>query len=77
MLSRYDNEKCINNTAEFDMILRACFQAKNSMTRHRGYAPEQLVLGKSTRLPASLTSDEESGAHSLAMGSDLESERFR
>ena len=77
MLSRYDQEKQISNVQEFDMILRACCQAKNSLSRNRGYAPEQIVLGKSTKLPASLCSDDEMAAHSLADGTDLESEAFQ
>ena len=77
MLSRYDQEKVIENIQEFDSVLLSCFQAKNALTRSQGFSPEQIVLGKSTRLPASLTSDESAAAHSLADGSDLASERFR
>ena len=77
MLTRFDIEKCISSPQEFDLVLKACFSAKNSLSRHRGYAPEQIVLGKSTKLPASLTADENLGAHCLASGNDLESERFR
>ena len=77
MLSRCDQELSITTIEEFDQVLISCFQAKNALSRHQGYAPEQIVLGKSTDLPASLTSDEQSGAHSFAMGDSLESERFR
>ena len=62
---------------EFDQVLIACFQAKNALTRHHGYSPEQIVLGKSTSLPASLSSDENVSAHSLADGDTPESEQFR
>ena len=77
MLDRYDNEEMIPSPQEFDSILQACFQAKNALARHQGYSPEQIVLGKSKKLPASLCSDESSVAHSLALGEGLESESFR
>ena len=77
MLNRYDAEKVISSTHEFDTVLRACFQAKNSLSRHQGFSPEQIVLGKATRVPASLTADESLGAHSMAVGDDLACERFR
>ena len=77
MLCRYDQEVPISSIEEFDQVLLSCFQAKNSLSRHQGYAPEQIVLGKSTDVPASLTSDEQSGAHSFALGDSLEAEKFR
>ena len=77
MLNRYDQDRPIQSVDEFDQVLIACFQAKNALSRHQGYSPEQIVLGKSTHLPASLTSDENVGAHSLADGDTPESEQFR
>ena len=77
MLQRFDTEKTIQTPQELDTVLRACFQAKNSMMKYRSFSPKQIVLGTATRVPASLTSDESSSAHSLATGHDLESERFR
>ena len=77
MLCRYDQEVPISSIEEFDQVLLSCFQAKNSLSRHQGYAPEQIVLGKPTDVPASLTSDEQSGAHSFALGDSLEAEKFR
>ena len=38
------------------------------MARHKGYAPEQIVLGKSTKLPGSLTGDEDMSAHAYQDG---------
>ena len=76
MLHRFDAEKTIQTPQEFDQVLLSCFQAKNSMMRSQGFSPEQIVLGKSTRVPASLMSDESTSAHNLAVGDDLESERF-
>ena len=77
MLNRFDQESPILSIEEFDQVLIACFQAKNALSRHQGYSPEQIVLGKSTHLPASLTSDEQAGAHSFADGDTPESEQFR
>ena len=77
MITRFDNEKTIENPQEFDNILQACFQAKNALMRHQGYSPEQIVLGKSARVPASLSSDEDAAPHSFALGEGLASERFR
>ena len=77
MLSRCDLERPIENEQGVDRVLLACFQAKNALTRQHGYSPEQIVLGKATKVSASLTSDEHASAHSLADGSDLESEIFR
>ena len=77
MLSRVDGENPLSSLEMFDQVLCQCFHAKNSLSRHKGYAPEQLVLGKSLRIPASLTSDENLSAHGLAGSEDLDSERFR
>ena len=77
MLDRFDQEKKIEDIQEFDQVLQSCFQAKNALARHQGFSPEQIVLGKATKVSASLTSDEHASAHSLADGSDLESEIFR
>ncbi len=79
MLDRYDNEERIPSPQDFDIVLQACFQAKNALARHQGYrpGPEQIVLGKDKKLPASLCSDESSVAHSLAIGEGPESENFR
>ena len=77
MLERYDNEEVIQSPQEFDTVLQACFQAKNALARHQGYSPEQIVLGKSKKLPASICSDESSASHGLAVGEGLDSEHFR
>ena len=57
MLSRFDLERPIENEQDFDRILLSCLQAKNSLTRQHGFAPEQIVLGKAMGLPGSLVSD--------------------
>ena len=47
------------------------------MSKNHGFSPEQTVLGKSTQLPASLSSGDSAAAHSLANGTDLDSHRFQ
>ena len=76
MLSRIDKEQPITNEKQFDMALSQCFQAKNSLTIVKGYSPEQAVLGKSRRLPASICGDEEFTAHSIDQPKDTRSEDF-
>ena len=77
MLTRMDSEKAIESLEEFDEVLLQCFRAKNCMVRQNGYSPEQAVLGKATHLPASLTSDESTGAHTLADSEGTEADVFR
>ena len=76
MLTRFDLKRPIETVQDFDRILLACFKAKNSLSRQKGFSPEQIVLGKSGRLPASLTSDENAVSHSLAASEEPESETF-
>eukprot|EP00435_Cladocopium_sp_Y103_P034646 s733_g9.t1 len=77
MLTRCDLERSIESLQDFDQVLQACFQAKNSLMRQKGYSPEQIVLGKSRKLPASLTSDESAVSHELALEDSPESDSFR
>lgn len=75
MLHRFDQENTIITPQMLDEVLRACCQAKNALARHGGYAPEQIVLGKSTKVPASLVSDDSTVSHSLALDDSPESDR--
>ena len=61
---------------QFDEALRMCCQAKNQLSKNHGFSPDQAVLGKSTQLPDSLSSDDSAAAHSLANGTDLDSHAF-
>ena len=65
MLHRVDQDRMIRDLQDFDRTLAACCMAKNQMARHKGYSPEQIVLGKATRIPGSLTGDETTSAHTL------------
>ncbi|CAE7708982.1 GIP [Symbiodinium sp. CCMP2592] len=77
MLSRLDTHSPLANDDLFDQALLQAFQAKNALVRHQGYAPEQIVLGKSLRIPGSITSDDDLASHLLVEGEDLEAERHR
>ena len=77
MLHRLDTEQAITTEEDFDKAVLQCFQAKNALVRHEGYSPEQTVLGKSLKVPGSLTSDERAAAHALTEGSSLEAEQQR
>ena len=77
MLSRMDHDQILMDVSKFDEALRMCCRAKNQLSKNHGFSPEQAVLGKSTQLPASLSSDDSAAAHSLANGTDLDSQRFQ
>ena len=77
MLSRIDNDEHINTEASLDRALAQCFRAKNSLATVKGFSPEQAVLGKATRIPASLMSDEDMPSHLLAAGSCRDSIAFQ
>ena len=77
MLTRMDREEPIRSVGEFQRCLRQVFAAKNSLSRAKGFTPEQALLGKARSLPASLTSDDCSSAHALADSDTPEGVKFR
>ena len=77
MLNRVDNEHNITDVNQLDEALQQCFRAKNMMSIHEGYSPEQAVLGRASRLPASIIDDESLSSHLSSHGTDLASDRFR
>ena len=77
MLARMDSESPVVNDATFDQALLQAILAKNALVRHSGFSPEQVVFGKSIRVPGSVASDEDLSAHVLSEGADLESEMYR
>ena len=77
MLTRMDTQKPIATLAKFGDSLAQCFSAKNALVRVRGFSPEQLVLGKSAPIPASLTSCDSAASHEMASTEGLEGEAFR
>ena len=66
MLSKYDAEHPIEQYHDLAQALFWCTQSKNAMSLKRGYAPEVHVLGKHTRLPGAVCSDELLPAHMLS-----------
>ena len=66
MLSKYEHEHSINNYKELTEALWWRTQAKNACSLRKGFAPEVLVLGKHTRVPGAISSDELLPAHLLA-----------
>ena len=77
MLTRMDHAEPIRDEQEFRRALRQAVLAKNSLSRVRGFTPEQAVLGKMTRLPASLTADDGRASHALAASDTPEGVQFR
>ena len=78
MLDRIDNDQTITDAQHFDEALVQCFRAKNTMSVVDGYSPEQAVLGRASKLPASIVSDETATAHLNSQGAeDLSSSRFQ
>ena len=77
MLSKYDLEAPINSYDELQQALWFIMQAKNASSLRRGFAPEVLVFGKHTRLPGSITSDENISAHCLCDAETAQGLAFR
>lgn len=77
MLTRMDAEAGIRSAEDFRVALLHAVMAKNSMSRIKGYTPEQAVLGVARKLPASVTSDASAVSHALADGNSDESLRFQ
>ena len=50
ILSKMDTEEAIKNYDDLERALQQATQTKNQWSRHRGYPPELLVFGKSTRV---------------------------
>ena len=51
MLEKYEIEHPIDSDEALTEALVQCTMAKNSLSRHRGYSPEILVLGKASQIP--------------------------
>ena len=77
MLSKYEAEHPITTYAELKDALWWCVQAKNACSLRKGYAPEVLVLGKHTRVPGAISSDELLPAHLLADSETAQGVLFR
>ena len=76
-MHRIDHEQNLTSLAEIEEALQQCFRAKNSMITTEGFSPEQAVLGKATRLPASMIADENNSAHHMCLSDDQASKQFK
>jgi len=77
MLNKMDHEEPIKNYHDLAIALSQATMTKNQWSRHRGFAPELLVFGKSARMPGSVISDESRSAHEMALQEMPEGQRFR
>ena len=77
ILSKMDTEEALNNFDDVSIAVSMATHTKNQWSRHRGYPPEMLAFGKTTRLPGAIVSDPELPAHSLPLDSRSEGQRFR
>ena len=77
MMNKLDHEKPITSYQELQQALIQCTHAKNSLSIRKGYSPEILVFGKSSKLPGSLTSNEELSSHASAHREDAQGVAFR
>ena len=77
ILSKMDAEEPINDYEKLAVALQHATHTKNQWSRHRGYAPETLVFGKSTHIPGSIVSDPNRATHALALSQLPDGIRFR
>ena len=77
MLKKVDCEYPISSYSHLQRCLWHVMQAKNACSLRKGYSPEILVFGKSTRLPGSLCGDDQLPAHCLADNDNAQGIAFR
>ena len=77
ILNKMDTEESITDYDKLAMALQHATQTKNQWSRHRGYAPELLVFGKSVHIPGSVVSDPNRATHAVALSQQPEGVRFR
>lgn len=77
ILSKMDTEEAITDHASLEMAVSMATHTKNQWSRHRGYPPEVLVFGKSTKISGSVSSDESSASHLTAESLQPDGIRFR
>ena len=77
MLEKFDLESPIMTYSDLQQALWFIMQAKNASSLRRGYAPEVLVFGKHTRVPGSISSDDNISAHCLADSESAQGIAFR
>ena len=76
MLTKMFKDQPFESHQEFGERLTAACNAKNALSRIKGYTPELLVLGKSRRIPGSLSDDSEISSNIAALQSETEQSQF-
>jgi hypothetical protein len=66
MLTKFESDHPINQYLELSQAWYWCVRAKNASSLKKRFSPEMLVLGKQTRMPGAVCSDEMLPAHFLA-----------
>ena len=77
ILNKMDAEEPISDYDKLATALQHATQTKNQWSRHRGYAPEMLVFGKSVHIPGSIVSDSNQATHAMALSQLPDGVRFR
>ena len=77
MLEKLDARSPILSSSDLEVAIALTLQNKNAISLKGGFAPEMLVLRKQTQLPGSISSNDESTAHLMAMDETPEGIRFR
>ena len=77
MLDKMDHDYPITTFAELQQALIQSTHAKNCLSIRKGYSPEVLVFGKSSKVPGSVASSEEIPAHTSAIREDAQGIQFR
>lgn len=77
MLTKFEGDHDIKQYQDLSQALYWCVRAKNASSLKKGYSPEMLVLGKQTRMPGAVCSDEMLPAHFLADADTAQGIAFR
>ena len=77
MLNKIDHESPVQTYRDLQQALVQCTHAKNSLSIRKGFSPEVLVFGKSSKIPGSLSSCENLSSLSSADRDDAQGIAFR
>ena len=77
ILTKMDTEEPLDTFEKVEIAVSMATHTKNQWSRHRGFPPELLVFGKSTKVPGTINADDQLPAHSLALDSRPEGLQFR
>ena len=77
MLKKVDQDMPIQTYVDLQRALAQCTHAKNTLSIRKGYSPEVLVFGKSSRLPGSLSSTDSMSSLTSACREDAHGIAFR